>query len=107
MYKPKPPKLVTIAIITTITIVFWVFFGLYQVLTKKPDIEVPDVLLQEINPNLDVTTLNQLQDRLFFEEGQVSPIAQPAIQTDLNTQPPPRIQEVDGETEETETEDGG
>lgn len=76
MYKPKPPKLVTIAILTTITIIMWVFFGLYQVLTKKPNIDVPDSLLIEVNPTLDTTTLNTIQSRLFFEEGQAEPIPQ-------------------------------
>lgn len=74
MYKPKPPKLVTIAVITTITVIFWVFFGLYQILTRKPDVDVPQNLLEEINPNLDTTVLNQIQNRLFFEEGQVEAI---------------------------------
>jgi hypothetical protein len=74
MYKPKPPRLVTIAVITTVTVIFWVFFGLYQILTKKTEVDVPQVLLEEINPTLDTTTLNQIQSRLYFEEGQVEPI---------------------------------
>jgi hypothetical protein len=81
MYKPKPPRLVTIAVITTITVIFWVFFGLYQILTKKADVDVPQVLLEEINPTLDTTALNQIQNRLFFEEGQVEPI--PKTETEL------------------------
>ena len=76
MYKPKPPKLVTIAVVTTITLIFWVFFGLYEILTTKSNVEVPEVLLQEINPTLDTTVLGQLQNRLFFEEGQVEPLPQ-------------------------------
>lgn len=76
MYRPKPPKLVTIAIITTITIITWVFFGLYQILTEETDVNVPETLLQEINPTLDITTLNAVSGRLFFEEGQVEPISQ-------------------------------
>jgi len=52
--------------------VFWVFFGLYGVLTKKPEVDVPTNLLDPINPTLDTTVLNQIQNRLYFEEGQVS-----------------------------------
>jgi hypothetical protein len=74
MYKPKPPKLVTIAVITTITVIFWVFFGLYEILTRQSEIDVPQALLQEIDPSLDTTVLNQIQSRLFFDEGQVEPI---------------------------------
>ncbi len=74
MYKPKPPQLVTIAVITTITLIFWVFFGLYEILTKKTEVDVPPALLEELTPTLDTTTLNQIQNRLYFEEGQVDAI---------------------------------
>ncbi len=74
MIPTKAPRIITITIFTTITIIFWVFFSLYQVLTNKPDKSVPKDLLQEVNPTLDATTLQVLGNRLFFEEGQVSAI---------------------------------
>lgn len=74
MFKPKPPRLVTITVVTTITIVFWVFFSLYQIVTKKPESEVPPDLLREFSPHLDTATLNSVQNRLFYEEGQVAPL---------------------------------
>lgn len=74
MFRQKPPRLITIAIISTITIISWVFFGLYEVLSKKPDVAVPETLLQDINPQLDTATLNTIQTRLFFEAEQVQPL---------------------------------
>lgn len=69
MRKPNPPKLVTIAVTTTITIVFWIFFTLYQVLTTKPQPSVSETLMEPINPTLDTKSLDTLKDRVFFEEG--------------------------------------
>ncbi len=74
MFRQKAPRLISIAIISTITIISWVFFGLYQVLTKKPDVSVPENLLQDINPQLDTAALNTIQTRLFFEAEEVKPL---------------------------------
>jgi hypothetical protein len=69
MKKPNPPKLVTIAVTTTITIVFWIFFTLYQVLTSKAEPSVSEKLLSPIIPELDRESLLKIKDRIFFEEG--------------------------------------
>lgn len=72
MNNPKAPRLVTVAILTTITIVFWVFLSVYRVLTAKPEPNVPPEILAPLDPNLDTRTLQTLPDRVFFEEGQVA-----------------------------------
>lgn len=72
MKNPKAPRLVTVAILTTITVVFWVFLSVYRVLTTKPEPNVPPEILAPINPNLDKQTLETLSDRVFFEEGEVT-----------------------------------
>lgn len=69
MKNPNPPKLVTVAVTTTITIVFWIFFTLYQVLTKEPEPSVDEKLLEPIVPELDNSTLQTLNNRVFFDEG--------------------------------------
>jgi hypothetical protein len=84
----KAPKLVTITILSTITIIFWVFFSLYQILTNKADTQVPETLLEEINPVLDTTTLNLIQNRLFFEEGQVEALPEAEV-NNINVTPAP------------------
>lgn len=74
MKKPKAPRLVTVSIFTTITIIFWIFFSLYEVLTTTPKIEVDSALLEPITPSLDTDSLNKLETRVFFEEGEaISP----------------------------------
>lgn len=69
MRKPNPPKLVTVALTTTITIVFWIFFTLYKVLTTAQEPSVSEKLLEPILPQLDTESLTKINDRVFFEEG--------------------------------------
>lgn len=84
MLRQKPPKLVTISVITSVTLIFWVFFSLYQTLTKKPVTETPEVVLEQINPSLDQSTLNSIESRGYYDEGQVEEI-QSSPSTPLET----------------------
>lgn len=70
MRSPSPPSIVTVAILTTITIIFWVFFGVYRVLVSESDVNIPPEILESINPTLDQNALGQLENRLFFEKGE-------------------------------------
>lgn len=71
MKKPKIPNLVTIFILTTITIVFWAFFGIYRVFTKQPSPTVPSEILEPLSPTLDTDSLNKIESRTFFEDSQI------------------------------------
>ena len=70
MKKPPAPRLVTVAIFTTITVIFWIFYGVYEVLTKEQDIKVPPELLETIEPNLDTNSLETIEKRDYFEGDQ-------------------------------------
>lgn len=70
MRGPNPPSIVTIAILTTITIIFWIFFGVYRVLTSEAVVNVPPEVLIPINPTLDQNALGKLEQRIFFGEGE-------------------------------------
>lgn len=70
----KAPKLVTIAILSLITAVFWVGFEIFRAFTVKPEPPVEATIISPINPTLDVATLSSLQDKVFFEESQISEI---------------------------------
>ena len=75
MKKPPAPRLVTVAIFTTITVIFWIFFSVYTILTKEADIKVPPELLEPIDPTLDIESLQSISERVHFEESDVvSPI---------------------------------
>ena len=85
MRKRKTPNLVTIAILTTITVVFWVFFSVYRVFTDEPSFNVPAEILEPVSPTLDTSLIDKIESRIFFSEGEVvtqiqiaSPTATPA-----------------------------
>ena len=85
MKKRKTPNLVTIAILTTITVVFWVFFSVYRVFTDVPSYAVPAEILEPVSPTLDASLIDKIESRIFFSEGEVvtqiqisSPTATPA-----------------------------
>lgn len=87
MRKPKPPKIVGLAILTTITIVFWVFYGLYSTLTKNLPVSVPEEILSPINPELDITLLDAIVGKEFYEKGQTQPLVNGGQQSISETQP--------------------
>jgi hypothetical protein len=70
--KIKAPKLVTIAILTLITIVFGVGFEVYRTFTTKPAPVVPPAIIEPVDPTLDAATLNKLQQRIYFEANQIN-----------------------------------
>ncbi len=98
MKKPKAPKLVTVAIFTTITIIFWVFISLYNIIMSTPDINVDPELLEPINPNLEKEALDRLEGRIFFEDGETnSPII---IRENTERSPSPEEEVLIPENEE-------
>lgn len=68
MRGPNPPSIVTIAILTTITIIFWIFFGVYRVLTGQAEVNVPPQALTPIQPTLNQEVLGRLEQRKYFEK---------------------------------------
>lgn len=70
MKTTKLPSLVSIAILTTITILFWTVFNVYRVLTNKAPITIQENLMEPLSPNLDTQTLDKIQNSLVFEENQ-------------------------------------
>ncbi|MCH7640896.1 hypothetical protein IID22_01685 [Patescibacteria group bacterium] len=86
MRKPKPPRLVTIAILTTLTIILWIFFGVYRILTSKPPTVVPEDLLAPIDATLDKEALENIEARVFFEEDEIPETLEVTILTEIPTE---------------------
>lgn len=98
MKKLKAPRLVTVFIFTTITVIFWVFMGLYNVITSTPPINVDPELLKPINPILNQEALDRLENRIHFEEGQtISPFVFKESPPELPVEESPTIIEEDEE----------
>lgn len=101
MRAPKSPRLVTLAIVSTATIIFWIFFEVYRIFTATPAVNVPPELLYPINPSLDAPTLQNIENRLFFEEGDIPEKPESLNQIITEVTPTPIPEETP--TEGTET----
>jgi len=67
MKKRKLPELITILILTLIVVAFWMFFTIYRVFTNKPATVVEEEIIQPLDANFDNQTMQEIQDRSFFE----------------------------------------
>ena len=74
MKRPKTPNLVTIFVLTTITLIFWVFFSVYRAFSQQPAPGVAPEILEPLTPTLDAATIDKIEGRTFFAEGQVPQI---------------------------------
>lgn len=73
----------TLAILTLITVLTWIGFDLYRTLTKT---EIPRVLQQQIaplNPKVEVTTLEGLQQRTSFTQEELNQVTVPTPEEEL------------------------
>ena len=74
MKKNKTPGIVILAILTLITSVFWLIFGLFRVFTVRPSSSVEEELLAPIDPTLDAKALDSLEERNFLEDSEIPDI---------------------------------
>lgn len=72
-------------ILTTITLVSWVIFSIYQALYKPLPAVVPPEILEPLEPKLDNKTLETLQQRFYIDEGQISKVK---LQPENEPEPP-------------------
>lgn len=70
----KINSLTSTLILTTITLITWVFFSIYRAFVKPLPIVVPPEILEPIDPRLDSNILNTLQQRFDIDENQVPEI---------------------------------
>lgn len=67
MNKQKPPRILTLAILTVVTVVAWIGFDVYRALTTKPAPPVPPEILAPIDPQLNTLILNDIINRVYVE----------------------------------------
>lgn len=63
--KTKLPNIVNIAIITLVTTLIWIGFGVWRILTTKSNTDIPPAILAPLDPNLDTSTLDKLRTKSF------------------------------------------
>lgn len=88
MKKAKTPSLVTLAVLTTITVLFWVFFSVYRIFSSEPSPNIPAEILEPVSPTLDRSLIDKIEGRIFFREGEVTTQIQIATPTATPTETP-------------------
>ncbi len=68
MKNTKQPGVVTLAVLTALTCILWVFFSVISVLSEKPTSTVSPEILEPIDPSLDLETLGKIRDSLVIDE---------------------------------------
>ena len=64
MKKTKLPSLIVLLILTVITALFWISFSIYKVFVSDTVIDIPEAVITQFDPTLDVKTLNEMKARL-------------------------------------------
>jgi hypothetical protein len=79
----KIPNIVYLAILTAITVVFWVFFSVYRIFSTQPAPSVAGEILEPLNPGISTEAIDSIETRIYFEEGELPQtiIAPPASES--------------------------
>jgi len=96
MKKNKIPSIISLAILTLITSILWIFFSLYRVFTVKTELKISKEALLPFTPSLDQKIISEIENRVFIEQNQI-PEKNTENVTDTNTN-------TETKTEPTETE---
>lgn len=71
MKKTKVPSIISLAILTLITSIFWIFFSLYRVFTDKSEPKVFKEILESFSPSLNEEVISEIENRVFIEQNQI------------------------------------
>lgn len=89
MKRKKQPRVLTLSILTTLTVLTWVAFEVWHSFTKQPPPQVDSKILRAIDPKLDTETLGKIKSKLYFPDEEArrgslpvgsSPTASPTAQ---------------------------
>lgn len=73
----KPRKknpIVRLAKFSTATVILWIIFSVYRVLTMKPEPVVPEYILAPVSPQLNTEVLDTVQGRLNLSDQQIKEV---------------------------------
>jgi len=74
---------------TTLTVIFWVFFSVYSILTKKIEPSASAEILAPLAPTLNTQALDEISERIYFDENQIVELVSEEPQTPSPTETPP------------------
>lgn len=70
MRKQPRPRILTFAILTTLTLTTWVAFEVVRTFTSPTPVPVDTTILEPFNPAIDTKTLESIRGRLYFPDDQ-------------------------------------
>jgi|EPASupsiteSAE347_1022098.scaffolds.fasta_scaffold00079_25 hypothetical protein len=103
MKKEKTPNIVSLAILTLITSILWIFFSLYRVFIEKSDTNVPQEILEPLSPILDETIISEIEKKVFIEQNQIPDTIVTKEIIDETTEQSPSPEPEEKETEATKS----
>jgi hypothetical protein len=65
------PNIVYLAILTAITVIFWIFFSVYRVFSNEPTPSVDTSIMEPLSPVFSLETMDQIGQRVYFKEGEI------------------------------------
>lgn len=71
MKNPKQPNFMTLAILSVITVFFWIIFSVIRLLQKPVDVKVPNEILAPITPTLDIETLETVKNSKYYSDTEI------------------------------------
>jgi len=80
--KKKLPPIVAFAVITTITSFVWISFEIIRSYTKNPEPSVSAETIEQLDPALDIKTLEILIQRIHLEDSEIGEISTADKKTD-------------------------
>jgi len=96
----RVPNIVTVLTFTLITLLFWIAFSAYRlIVTPASTIEVPQEILEPLDPNLDQQLLQDASARLYLDEGLIQGYIESYESTIESTQLNQRTQETEFDEE--------
>lgn len=112
MKNSKTPSYIKVGILTIITTLAWIVFGVYRTLTAEPSPNIPAQVLASFSPTLDIEKISAIEARTFFDEEEissfiiVSPSPSPSPSPETTPTPTPEESPLSEETPEGSTESG-
>ncbi len=94
MKRDKNPSYIKIGIFTVITTLCWIILSAYRTLNSKPAPILSSKILAPFSPVLDTNKIEEMQGRIFFEEGQTQSIITQSPEPSIEPTPIPTIEPV-------------
>ena len=91
MRKQKKPRILTFAILTTITIVTWAVFDVLRTFTKPAPVEVDSKITRQLDPKLDQKTISNIKNRRFFTDDQARIFVSQVQEVETEPTPEPTL----------------